>query len=145
MGAAAAYAGMRVSEGSLQLIERIFDQFNRTGQPPTDSMHPDVEWKPLREDPDFEVRRGREAVHAYLAGWGEAFDQLQAEIVERVPAGDKIFVWVRLTGKGRGSETPIVMEEGIVYTFRDGRIASGAEFTDRAEARRAAGLEGDDG
>ena len=141
MGLEATYPGIRMSERNLRLLDEIFEQFNRTGQPRTDSMHPDVEWVPIREDPDFEVRHGRAAVHTYLAGWGEAFDELRAERLETIASGEKAFVWLRLSGKGRASSTPIEMEQGIVYTFRDGKVARGEEFTDRAEARRAAGLE----
>jgi len=141
MGVGAAYAGIPMSAQNLRVIDEVFEQFNRTGQPTTNSMHPEIEWVPIREDPDFEVRRGTESVHRYLAGWGETFDELRAERLETTASGEKVFVWIRLTGKGRGSEFPIKMEQGIVYTFRDGKIASGTEFTDRAEGRRAAGLE----
>ena len=129
-----------MSARNLRIIDEIFEQFNRTGQPPTDSMHPEVEWVPVREDPDFEVHRGRDAVHTYLAAWGDAFGELRAERLETIASGEKIFVWLRLAGKGRGSGLPIEMEQGVVYTFRDGRIAAGEEFADRAEAEKAAGI-----
>jgi len=129
-----------MSERNLRLIDEVFEQFNRTGQPPTKSMHPEIEWAPVRDDPDFEVRHGPDAVHRYLAGWGEAFDELRAERLETIASGDKVLVWFRLTGRGRGSDLPIEMEQGVVYRFKDGKIASGNEFTDRVEAHRAAGL-----
>jgi len=103
-------------------------------------MHPDIEWVPVREDPEFEVRRGRDSVQRYLADWGNAFEALHAERLATIASGEKALVWLRLTGKGRGSGLPIEMEQGIVYTFRDGKIAAGKEFTDRAEAEKDAGI-----
>lgn len=126
-----------VAQGTLHLLDRVFDEFNRTRLPPRDSMHADVTWVPIRDDPDFEIRQGVDAVQEYLASWSDAFDDLRAQRLDTIPAGEKVLVWMRLSGRGRGSGLPIEMEQGILYTFRADRIARGEEFRDRTAAERA--------
>jgi ketosteroid isomerase-like protein len=46
-------------------------------------------------------------------------------------------VWVRVTGTGRTSGTPLDVEQAQVMTVRDGRIAGTHEYFDRSEALAA--------
>jgi ketosteroid isomerase-like protein len=50
-------------------------------------------------------------------------------------------VWVRFSGHEAGSGLPIDMELAHVLTLEDGRVRRLEEFTDRAEALKAVGLE----
>ena len=102
--------------------------------------HEDAEYHVAREDPDSAVHRGIEAVRRQVGSWLEAYPDLRVEPLEARENGDKVFLWVRFTGHGAGSEVPMEMELAHVITMRDGRAERQAEYFDRAEALEAAGL-----
>jgi ketosteroid isomerase-like protein len=102
--------------------------------------HEDGEYHVAREDPDSTVHRGIDALRSHFANWVEAYPDLRIEPLE-TEEGDKVFVWVRFSGHGGASGAPMEAELAHVVTLRDGKFARLEEYTDRAEARRAAGLE----
>jgi ketosteroid isomerase-like protein len=101
---------------------------------------PDAEFHASREDPDAAVHRGLDAVKRQYAAWVESYPDLTVEPLEARGKDDKVFLWVRFSGHGGGSGAPVEMELAHVLTMRDGRAARIAEYSDRAEALRAAGL-----
>ncbi len=102
--------------------------------------HPDAEYHASREDPDAAVHRGIDAIRKQFATWVEAYPDLKIEILEAESNGDVVFLWVRFIGHGAASGIPLEMELAHVYTLRDGKAARVVEYTDRKEARKAAGL-----
>jgi ketosteroid isomerase-like protein len=102
--------------------------------------HPDGEYHAAREDPDSAVHRGIDALRRHYASWVEAYPDLTIEIVEAEGNGDRVFLWVRFHGHGAASGIPLDMELAHVCTLREGRVVRVVEFTNRGEARRAAGL-----
>ena len=85
--------------------------------------------------------RGRDALRTYMEDWVETVDDLQLDPQETIDAGGGTFVnSLRLTGKIRGGDTPLVSRIWIVVTMRDGKMVSGREYSTREEALRAAGL-----
>jgi len=102
--------------------------------------HEDAEYHAAREDPDAAIHRGIDAIRRQFAGWVEAYPDLTVEPLEAQECGDKVFLWVRFAGHGAASGIPLEMELAHVYTMRDGKAARAAEYTDRPEAIKAAGL-----
>jgi ketosteroid isomerase-like protein len=102
--------------------------------------HQDAEYHASREDPDAAVHRGIDAIRRQYERWEEAYPDLNVVPLEAKGAGDRVFLWVRFVGHGAGSGLPIEMELAHVLTFADGRVRRLEEYTDRAEALRAAGL-----
>jgi ketosteroid isomerase-like protein len=100
----------------------------------------DAEYHTSREDPDSGVHRGIDAVRRQFARWVETYPDLRVEPLEAFGNGDKVFLWVRFSGHGEGSGTPVEMELAHVLTVRDGRVARTVEYFDRAEALEAAGI-----
>ncbi len=72
--------------------------------------------------------------------WHDAYPDLWVRVVDIRVNGDKVLVWVHLSGHGAGSGVPIEMELAHVLGLRDGKIAYIAEFFDRAEALEHVGL-----
>ena len=104
-----------------------------------------VEWA----DPDIElvgadgaVTRGINELGKTWAEFLEAWDHFATVAEEIVDAGDdRVLVWVRFQGRGRGSGTPIAAFPGAqVFTLREGKVVRLELFTNRAEALEAAGL-----
>jgi ketosteroid isomerase-like protein len=103
-------------------------------------LNPDVEYHTDSRDPDTAVHRGRDAVTRHLANWIEAYPDLKLEPVEAKANGEKVFVWLRFSGHGAGSEVPIEMELAHVITMREGKWAQTLEYADKAQALEVAGL-----
>jgi ketosteroid isomerase-like protein len=100
-----------------------------------------IEWQTSREDPDAATHRGRDAVSRYLDQWLDSFEGLHGDIEEYIDAADdRVFTWVRWTGRGRGSGIDAEWWLAIVYTLRDGMVTRAEEYFDRTEALAAAGL-----
>ncbi len=76
-----------------------------------------------------------------MQDWVETVEGLELSPEETIDAGAGTFVnIVRLTGRIRGGDTPLVSRIAIVVTMRDGRMVRGREYASREEALRAAGL-----
>jgi len=103
-------------------------------------LDPDVEWHTASEDPDAGTHRGQAAFKRYVERWMESFDGLSADAEEYIAAGDRVFTWVRWSGRGRTSGIDTEWHLAIVYTMRDGKVVRGDEYFDRADALAVAGL-----
>jgi ketosteroid isomerase-like protein len=91
--------------------------------------------------PDAATHRGREAIRRYFDQWLESFEGLHADVEEYVDASnDRVFTWVRWTGRGRESGIDTEWCLATVSTLRGGRILRVEEYFDRAEGLEAAGL-----
>jgi ketosteroid isomerase-like protein len=84
---------------------------------------------------------GKEAVLAYLQDWFDMFDDLTLEPLEVIDAGgDRVVAVLRFGGRAKLSGVATDITFATVYTVRDGKIARGREYANRAEAVDAAGL-----
>ncbi|HUH80783.1 MAG TPA: nuclear transport factor 2 family protein [Solirubrobacteraceae bacterium] len=130
---------------SQQNVEKVIEGYARynAGErvPQLDFWHEDGEYHASSTDPDSAIHRGIDAIRRQFATWEEAYPDLTVEPLEVKDAGEVVFAWVRFSGHGASSGTPMEMELAHVQTFRDGRIARLVEYPDRSEALKAAGLE----
>jgi ketosteroid isomerase-like protein len=102
-------------------------------------LHPDVVLDQHRM-PDGEVYRGREAFGRFFQRWFGTWDDLRFTPERFVEDGDRVLVFFRLEGRGKGSGVPVVIHAADIWTVRDGKIASLEGFPDRAEALAELGL-----
>jgi ketosteroid isomerase-like protein len=130
---------------SQENVEKVIEGYARfnAGErvPELDYWHEDADYRTSSTDPDTAMHRGIDAIRRQFRTWEEAYPDLKAEPLEIKDAGDAVFVWVRLRGRGASSGLPMQMELAQVQTFRDGRVAQLVEYPDRAEALKAVGLE----
>jgi ketosteroid isomerase-like protein len=132
-----------MSQENVEIIRRAFELFNRgdLDMLAFEFYDPQVEWLTSREDPDAATHRGREAVRRYFDQWLESFEGLHADVEEYIDASnDRVFTWVRWTGRGRESGIDTEWWLAIVSTLRGDRILRVEEYFDRAEGLEAAGL-----
>jgi ketosteroid isomerase-like protein len=128
-------------EQNEELVRFGYDWFNREKEPPPTWL-PDGEFINSTEDPDHATHRGIDAIRQQHRDWFEAYPDLHVEPLEIRSHGDMVFVWTRFTGHGADSGAEMQMELAHVITVESGRTRRIQEFFDRAEALRAAGLEG---
>jgi ketosteroid isomerase-like protein len=100
----------------------------------------DPEYAAAREDPDSATHRGIPAIRAQFARWHEAYPDLRVDVRDAWPNGDVVVLWVHFVAHGAGSGLPIDMELAHVWTLRGGKLARCAEYFDRAEAFKVAGI-----
>ena len=72
----------------------------------------------------------------WLAAWERPI-RIYAE--EFIPIGNRILVFVRWSGRGKGSGAQIEAEGAHLWTFRDGLVVHYGVYRDRDEARAALG------
>jgi uncharacterized protein len=128
---------------NVEILRRGFEAFNAgdLDRMVSEFVAPDVEYCTSREDPDAATHRGRQAYRRYVEQWMESFDGLRADVDEYIDAGDdRVFTWIRWTGRGRKSGADADWHLAIIYTMREGQIVQGEEYFDRAEALEAVGL-----
>jgi ketosteroid isomerase-like protein len=115
------------------LSKRDWDAFSA-------ELDPDVEYTPREENV---VARSREAVIQYVERWLQAWETFSGEVEEVVsaPVEDRAFVALHLRGRGKGSGVEIDDPLFWAYELRGGRLYRISEYSDRAEALEAAGLE----
>jgi ketosteroid isomerase-like protein len=84
---------------------------------------------------------GKAEMRAYLQDWFDTFDDLRAEPVELIDAGeDQVVAVLRMMGRAKLSGVETDLTYAALYTIRDGKIARGREYWTRDEALEAAGL-----
>jgi ketosteroid isomerase-like protein len=107
-------------------------------------LQPDVELHEWPEGPDQRVYHGVDGIFQAREEWGKAWEELRAETHGYVDAGDRVFVFIRTVGTGRGSNIEVAVDSFGVYTIRDSKVAKVEYFTDREGALAAAGLTEED-
>ena len=104
-------------------------------------IDPEVEWVEPASLPGAATYRGHDGVAASLSKFVGTWTDYRIEHSGFEEAGDRLFIRVHLSGKGRSSGTPMEVDQFQVCTFRDGKLARLEMHFDESEARRAAGLE----
>jgi ketosteroid isomerase-like protein len=128
----------------VELVRRFNDAWNRQDVDAFVSVvAPDVVYRPIVTWPEPQERRGSDEVCRFFIAdfadtWTRDFTSRPETIREH---GDGVIALLRFTGHARASGVEIGGGVFQVYRFRDGRIAQIEDFTDRAEALKAVGLE----
>jgi ketosteroid isomerase-like protein len=106
-----------------------------------DYFHPDVELVPPLSYPDTESSyRGQEGVRRWFRQIDEIWDDWRFEAERFIDAGDRVVVFVRVSGTAKQSGAAVAISDAHVLTLRDGRVTRVDVFLDRPEALEAAGL-----
>ena len=106
---------------------------------------PEIEWDLTRFDeaPPGIVARGVEEVMGLMVTWMASWRAYEVTAEELVRAGDgEVLVMVRRRARTRGTDSPADRVAAQLWTLRDGRVRRIRSFSDVAEARRVAGVEG---
>jgi ketosteroid isomerase-like protein len=102
-------------------------------------LHPEVRLDEHRM-PDGAIYQGREEFGRFFERWFGTWDDLRLTPERISEHGDRVLVFLRVEGRGKGSGVPVVIHSADIWTIRDGKIASLEGFPDRAEALEVMGL-----
>jgi ketosteroid isomerase-like protein len=126
-------------------IERLragLDEFNRTGEIPSDFYAPDFELHQASSIVDTAgIFRGPGASEASLAELGESFEDMsfEAERIVEAPGGE-IVVLIHARGRGRSSGLELDNHIAWVWTLRDGKATRLVVYEEPGDALEAVGL-----
>ena len=134
-----------MSQENVETLRGGFDAFARGDVDDVlERLESDVDWSPaIGPILGVETVRGREALRRFLTrDLFEGFDQFGAEplSIEDL-GGEYVLVMVRYTGRGQSSGIEMDMTSASLYRMRDGKVVTMRDYSTRAEALEAAGLE----
>lgn len=132
-----------MSEQNVEIVRQAIEAFNRGGADAgalSAFYDTEIEFQEDSKLPEPGLYQGSEAVAGYVRQYLEAFDDYRYEIEEIYDAGDKVLVFNRQHGRGKGSGAPVEMRNAWLFFLQEGRIVRIRPYWDRAEALAAAGL-----
>jgi ketosteroid isomerase-like protein len=134
-----------MSQENVEIVKRGIGAFNRRDiEALADIVTPDFEWFPALpsavEGERYAGYRGREGIETYFEDVRSTWEELRVIGNEFRDLDDSVLLLGRAEGRGRGSGVEVDMPLGIVYDFRDGKIARVRTYLDHGEALRATGL-----
>jgi ketosteroid isomerase-like protein len=92
---------------------------------------------------DGSAYRGHDGMRTLTASFTENFDDLRFEVRDIRDAQDRVAALIRMTGRIKGSESPISHPVGLVVSdFRSGTFGEVHAFAAWDEALKAVGMAG---
>ena len=86
------------------------------------------------------VLRGPEGVRRFYTDWFATFTTTHVEPTQILPAADGLLVLSDVEVTAEGSDVPVKLAIGQIFSFREGCIQRVASYYDPQEAREAARL-----
>jgi ketosteroid isomerase-like protein len=130
-----------MSGSNLDLVRRIFVEFNETLELPRWALRDDIEWRPPSDEPDNAMRFGADAVTAYVSGWVSSFDDYSCGLDELSEHGDRVVASIHLHGRLGIQGQPLSIPLTQVWTVSNGQVVCVDEYRTRDEALAAIGSE----
>jgi ketosteroid isomerase-like protein len=130
-----------VSQENIDIVRRWIDAGNRADLDGwLSGFARDAEWRTSGRFADRGVYRGREGLIRYWTEVQEDIEDLTTSVSEIRAIGDKVFVAVTLTGRGRQSKARFEERAWLVATCGEGLVMRVEAYLDPDEALEAAGL-----
>ena len=107
---------------NVERLRGLFARFNETGELDFTGVDPEVELHDRPDVPDARVWRGIDGVRAFFAKTAESFDPIRWELREPIAFGRHVVARAHVVAYGATSGTPIEVDEGQLWTFRDGLV-----------------------
>ena len=128
-----------MSTENAETVRRGLEHYAATGDQLWENYHPDVVVRD-HQSPDQAEYHGLEGVRKWLDDWGAAWDEWHVEPEELLEAGDAVLVLIHHTARGHASGMEMDSHDGLLFTFRDGKVIGLDYITGRDRALAAAGL-----
>jgi ketosteroid isomerase-like protein len=130
-----------MSQENVQLVQRVEQEWNQ-GAISDESLHAafhaDVEFLPLRAATEG-TYRGIAGIQTFIADTQEVFDKFELHFELR-DIGEDVLAWGAVHVRAQQSGIDTEIEQGGVFTVRDGKIVRWQAFSSKAEALKAVGL-----
>ena len=131
-----------MSAENVEIVRNMWDSWGRgDAEAALSDFDEAIEWEPAADEPDARTARGLDGVMKLVGSWNATFEDFTGEPQEFIDAGDLVVVPLHFTGRMRGTQSEVSLDETHVYTLRDGRIVHIREYRTKAEALAAFGLD----
>jgi ketosteroid isomerase-like protein len=134
-----------MSQENVETVRNMWQAFAEDGIGAMDRYwDPEINWRAIKGAPDDVGEMvGTEAVRRYLQEWLDTFENITSVPEKLIDVGDqRVIVLFHVTGRARLSGIQAELRYAVVYTLRAGKIVRVREYAEKAEALKAAGLEG---
>ena len=129
-----------MSEENVQVVRECLAAYARgDNETALAAFAPNVEFD-VTVRPEGHVFIGREGVAEAMRVWTGAFDDWSHEIEGFRDLGDRVLVFSRERGRGKGSGAIVDQEDFFLITLQGSKIVHWKLYLDRAAALKAAGL-----
>ena len=129
---------------NVEAFKRFMDGFNRRDvEAILEEVDTGVEWRPAAPvalGGEATVYRGHAGIPDGLRDLHDSFAELQIEISEIQPVGDRVVGIGRIRTRGKGSGVESWSPFGAVMEFKNGKATQIRSYPDPREALEAAGL-----
>jgi ketosteroid isomerase-like protein len=126
--------------GNVDVVRRLYAAMRMVDASAViEYIDPDAEWIPDRRVGEGPIR-GRESLFEFFTDRASMFGELEIEVEELVELGDRVLVFLRLSGSGAASGAGFEIRIAHLWTFHDGILVRGEGYANRDEALAAAGL-----
>ena len=131
-----------MSQENVEIVRRVTDAFNRSGEPDLSLIDPDVVFDTTGAVFDRAIYKGHDGVRQWLANQREVWSSQRFEEEELIAIGeDRVLASFRFVSVGRnGIET--VAQFASVTTLDSGKVTHIRAFLNKADALKAVGLSG---
>ena len=127
-----------VSQEHVRVLHEMYGR--RTVAEAAELMHPAAEMRQPSSLPDTDVYQGREELVRGTLLVLEAWEDFRFTAEEVADLGERAFMRVRLSGRGKTSGIELEQTVFHLWAFRDGMPWRCEVFVDEEAARQAAGL-----
>jgi ketosteroid isomerase-like protein len=131
-----------ISEQNIELLGRALASAQADPEALFAILDENVEWDYVGAFPETVTYRGPDAVREFFHQWSGAFDDFGLEAEEVIDAGDSVLVHLHQWGRGKETGAQVENRSWQVFTFRDGKVIHCGGYATKAEALKAAGVDG---
>jgi ketosteroid isomerase-like protein len=129
-----------MSEENVEVVRSIYEALNQgdwdAATRPTDG---DFEMT-FQRGPNAGTHRGRDTIRAIIEDQREAFDAWIIEVEEVFDSGDQVVALIKSRLRPKGTDAEFEIQNGHIWTVRDGVALSLRGFPNPEEALEAAGI-----
>jgi ketosteroid isomerase-like protein len=130
-----------MSQENVELIRRLVGYAQAGNSEGANALLSDeVELDQSRTFPDGGVYHGRAGFEAFFRQWFGTWNDLDIDAERFFDAGDQVVVFLKLSGRGKGSGAPVTLEAADVWTVKDGKAIRLVGYLDRSAALEAVAL-----
>jgi len=128
-----------MSRENAELVRRCFETFSADGfEPALHFFTPDAAWHTTDRWLEADAYRGHGDLRRLVAGFTDNFDELDWDVREVRPVGDRVVALVHMTGRIKDSGQPIAQPLGLVVSdFRGGAFGEVRAYASWDEALEA--------
>jgi ketosteroid isomerase-like protein len=126
-----------MSKENVDVVRQAFEAYTSRGaEAAREFFDPEIVWNAADEAPSH----GLDEVVGYMDRWEGEWENLRTSAEDFIDAGERVFVTVHFSGRGKASGIEIDARLYEVFMVRDGKIIRMDEYSERSSALEAAGL-----